>query len=121
MASSRETYAKGTRVPVERTKTEIERLLIKYKARATAFFANEDGPFLKLNVIRQFGVEAFAIFDAFPYPLNHAEVEALDAHRVRAKLGVDDLKKLVCLCTDVHALRRWFQVDHGPGLSFTVR
>jgi hypothetical protein len=43
MASSRETYAKGTRVPVGNTKTEIERLLIKYKARATAFFANEDG------------------------------------------------------------------------------
>ena len=37
MASSRETYAKGTLVPVENTKTEIERLLIKYKARAFSY------------------------------------------------------------------------------------
>lgn len=38
-----ETYAKGTRVPVERTRMEIEALLSKHKARATAVFNSTDG------------------------------------------------------------------------------
>lgn len=38
-----EVYAKGTKVPVERSKVEIETLLVKHKARSTAFFSAEEG------------------------------------------------------------------------------
>jgi hypothetical protein len=36
-----ETYAKGTKVPVQKTRMEIEQTLIRYKAKATAFFNKE--------------------------------------------------------------------------------
>lgn len=37
-----EVYAKGTKVPVEKTRMEIERLLTQHKARATAVFTSPE-------------------------------------------------------------------------------